>query len=320
MSVENTKENLVTLIISAYNAEKTINRAIVSALRQTYKDLEIIIINDCSEDNTLNIAKQYISDKVRVFDSSKNSGAYFCRNYGISMSKGRYITFLDADDWIDSNHIEILHESYLKFKNKDYYKGTTISNPKNKLKMVFSSARFMKEASEGSDKFEEVVIDFRVLKEPIKAGPYAGSARFHRIEASCFFEKSLLEEFGSFDCARFGADSEFLQRVSIEYGPVEAWLPKSRVTYNVRVSDSSLTRDPKTGMKSAPRSFYYNTWREWHRKIKVLKETLSKDMQKDILSLYVPFPQKKRVFEVSKYAETILSGNNSLDTFNEIFK
>lgn len=88
---------LVSIIIPAYNAEKYIGRAIESALGQTYKDIEIIVVDDGSTDRTAEIVRSFQDPKIRYLrQENKFQGA--ARNYGIKESRGEYITFLDADD------------------------------------------------------------------------------------------------------------------------------------------------------------------------------------------------------------------------------
>jgi len=99
---------MVSVIIPTYNSEKYIEKTVVSALNQTYKNLEIIIIDDCSKDRSreliLNLAKQ--DRRVRYFFQEKNQGAAVARNTGIKNAKGKYIAFLDSDDVWLPNKIE----------------------------------------------------------------------------------------------------------------------------------------------------------------------------------------------------------------------
>ncbi len=91
------KNPLVSIIIPAYNAENYIRRAIESALNQTYKNIEIFVIDDGSTDNTAKIIKSY-KDPRLIYLYQKNQGQGRARNYAIGKSKREYITFLDADD------------------------------------------------------------------------------------------------------------------------------------------------------------------------------------------------------------------------------
>ena len=99
--------NKVTVIIPVYNSEKHISKCIESVLSQTYKDIEIILVNDGSKDSSGEICENYKSkdNRVQVFHR-ENSGVSASRNYGISKSSGKYICFIDSDDWIESRFIE----------------------------------------------------------------------------------------------------------------------------------------------------------------------------------------------------------------------
>jgi glycosyltransferase involved in cell wall biosynthesis len=96
---------LVSIIIPLYNAEKYIAETIQSALNQTWPNKEIIVINDRSTDNSLAIAKRYLTENVKVF-TQDNKGASAARNYGLRVAKGEYIQFLDADDLLSHDKIE----------------------------------------------------------------------------------------------------------------------------------------------------------------------------------------------------------------------
>ena len=101
--------DLISVIIPAYNAEATITRCINSIQRQTYSNLEIIVVNDGSEDNTEKIvdAIHALDSRVKLI-SIPNGGVSHARNIGIDNSTGDYITFVDADDYIDHDMYECL--------------------------------------------------------------------------------------------------------------------------------------------------------------------------------------------------------------------
>lgn len=97
-------EPLVSVIMPLYNAEKYVGAAIESVTNQSYTNWELIIVNDGSTDNSLEVAKKFENEKIKVF-SQENKGASAARNYGYSLSKGEYIKFFDADDLISSEMI-----------------------------------------------------------------------------------------------------------------------------------------------------------------------------------------------------------------------
>lgn len=100
---------MVSVLIPAYNAEKTINRCLDSILCQTYQDIEIIIVNDGSTDSTLSILSDYAEKDSRVIIyNQSNKGVSTTRNSCLMNAKGEYILYVDADDWIEPNMIQTM--------------------------------------------------------------------------------------------------------------------------------------------------------------------------------------------------------------------
>lgn len=99
---------LVTVLMTAYNAEKFIKESIDSIIKQTYENLEIIVVDDGSTDNTLNIVKslQKTDGRIKVFQMKENSGPSLASNFGIKKAKGKFIARMDADDISYPDRIE----------------------------------------------------------------------------------------------------------------------------------------------------------------------------------------------------------------------
>lgn len=111
------ENSLVSVIIPVYNVEKYLKRCIDSVLNQSYKNLEIIIIDDGSKDKSSEICDNYkIKDKRVFVVNTKNKGLSEARNKGIEISKGEYISFIDSDDWVESTYIEKLMDLLLEYK------------------------------------------------------------------------------------------------------------------------------------------------------------------------------------------------------------
>lgn len=109
------KGELISVIIPVYNCEKFIGECINSIINQTYQNLEIILINDGSIDGTLSICKEYKNLDSRIsIVNKKNTGVSDTRNIGAEKSNGKYILFIDADDYLENNMIEKLYKSMIK--------------------------------------------------------------------------------------------------------------------------------------------------------------------------------------------------------------
>lgn len=90
---------LVSIIMPSYNTAKYISESIESVLKQTYANWELIIVDDCSTDETDDVVKSYLSDaRIHYLKNEKNSGAAVSRNYALREAKGKWIAFLDSDD------------------------------------------------------------------------------------------------------------------------------------------------------------------------------------------------------------------------------
>lgn len=130
-------EDLISIIIPVYNVDEYLDKCLKSVINQTYKNIEIILINDGSTDNSLNICKLYEKRyrNILLIDK-KNEGVSIARNVGINMAKGEYITFVDSDDWIEKDYTEVL---YRELKKDDF--DLIISNGIvfNDLKIVESN-------------------------------------------------------------------------------------------------------------------------------------------------------------------------------------
>lgn len=109
------KEELISIIVPIYNVEKYLDRCINSIINQSYKNIEIILVNDGSTDNSLKICEKYklIDDRVIIINK-KNGGQSEARNFGINVAKGKYISFVDSDDLIHIDMYSILYSAIIK--------------------------------------------------------------------------------------------------------------------------------------------------------------------------------------------------------------
>ena len=164
----------VSVIIPCYNQGIYLNQALNSVLNQTYKDYEVIIINDGSDDTeTLNFLNKITHPKVEVFNQN-NNGVCIARNIGASKSKGEFILFLDGDDWIGNSFLEeavILLENnsdlkiigsgvqYFGFINEKYFLPEYSPQKHLQQNLFFITSLIRKESFEKQNGFDEAFSD-----------------------------------------------------------------------------------------------------------------------------------------------------------------
>lgn len=133
----------VSIIMPSYNTAKFISETIESVLAQTYTDWKLIIVDDCSTDNTDEVVKPYLSDsRIIYIKNEKNSGAAFSRNRALREAKGKWIAFLDSDDlWLpeklekqiafmEKNDYHFSYTNYIEIDEFSIPNGRVITGPK----------------------------------------------------------------------------------------------------------------------------------------------------------------------------------------------
>jgi glycosyltransferase involved in cell wall biosynthesis len=109
----------ISVIVPIYNSEKYLSRCLDSIIAQKFYDYECILVDDCSNDNSLEICKKYsfFDKRITVYHKEKNEGTAQARKTGIDIASAEYILFLDNDDWIEP---EMLEELYIKAISQNY--------------------------------------------------------------------------------------------------------------------------------------------------------------------------------------------------------
>lgn len=111
------EKDLVSIIMPSYNTGKYISESIDSVVNQTYSNWELIIVDDCSVDDTDEIVSAYNDSRIKYLKNATNSGAAYSRNYALREARGEWIAFLDSDDvWVD-NKLEV----QIKFMQSNGY-------------------------------------------------------------------------------------------------------------------------------------------------------------------------------------------------------
>ncbi len=116
--VKNTmKQEIISIVVLAYNTEKYIKKCLDSICKQTYQKLEIIVILDGCSDKTEKIVRKFAEKEKRIrILSHENKGTCFCRIEGYQNAKGKYIMYVDSDDWIEKNTIEVMYQNLLDYE------------------------------------------------------------------------------------------------------------------------------------------------------------------------------------------------------------
>ncbi|QGP76218.1 glycosyltransferase family 2 protein [Tetragenococcus halophilus] len=176
----------VSVIIPTYNAKNSIKKAIDSVLQQTYQDFEIIIVDDCSKDNTYELLKMIakIDSRISVYQNKHNSKSAFTRNRAIELSQGQYIMQLDDDDYCDKNRMEkqvrfleknrsydFVGSNALLFDDKGVYGSMEMVEKPDKYDLKKTSA-FINPSVMFRKSSLEKIDGYRVSKETVRAQDY----------------------------------------------------------------------------------------------------------------------------------------------------
>ncbi len=149
------KENLplISVIVPCYNAENFIDKCLQSLCKQSYKNLEIIAVDDFSHDDTFKVLSFYAQKDKRIIPlKSKNKGVSCARNTGIDKAKGDYITFMDSDDFVSPFHIELLVKELIK-NNAD---ATVIQYKRARENAKYNFNKFNKPKSYKTEEFDNL--------------------------------------------------------------------------------------------------------------------------------------------------------------------
>ena len=257
-----TEGPLVSVLMPVYNASATLHKAAQSILGQTWQNLELILVDDCSKDNSLQIAHDLQSRdaRVKVLPLNTNGGPYVAKNAGLTVAKGQYLTVHDADDWAFPTRIAQQLQPLLQAKAP----GLAVSMGRSlRCDMNGQVTRFQP-------------VDWVSLDGALRL--CFPSPLFNR----AYFDQKL----GAWDSVRIGADAEIFQRIR-RFDPSALQILDTPVMLQLDL-DGSLTRNEETHNdergEAPARKAYRQAWSSWH--------AAQTEMPK------LPFPQKQRVFPV----------------------
>lgn len=216
----------VSIIVPMYNVVKYISYCIKSLVNQTYSNIEIILVDDCSKDDTIKVVKLYIkkySNLIKLIRNKINIGTYKSINKGINFSTGKYITIIGADDCFEKDKIE---KQVIELNNNNIVACFCL----------YQRIHFMSgEKTPG-----------------------------HLGESTIMFKKKIIKEIGYYDPVRVGGDTEYKERIKAYYGKDKISNIKE-VLYYALIRPYSLTTTNKTKIGSSIRENYKRNYRKKHK-------------------------------------------------------
>ena len=231
---------IVSIIMSSFKPDESMRTAVGSLLNQTWRNLEIIIVDDCSPpefDDVLHEAEA-LDDRVRLVRMDQNGGTYKIRNHAMSLARGTFIAFQDSDDW---SHPERIERQMAPLLERD--------------DCVASLSRAARVAADMGTR----VVGLSALRQN------ASSLLFRR--------GRVLDKLGGYDTVRKAADSEFIKRIEMVFGQ-EAIADLKIPLALVQLTGGSLSRaDFRFGWEHGSRVAYRESFVYWHRLIAQGKES-----------------------------------------------
>jgi hypothetical protein len=255
------RRSLVSIIVPCFNASAHIEAMIRSLQNQSWKNIEIIVVDDASTDNSVELVKALANQdsRLKVLELEQNLGAYYCRNYGVSVCNGDFITVHDADDWSHCRKIELQVKA--------------IQHSDSSMASISSWVRVSEDMLFGSWQT-----------------PSGWAGGVHRNISSLMLKKKVVEDIGYWDNVICNADTEYYHRLVKFYGEgcISHVLADTPLAFG-RFHAQSLTQLGSTNIFTifgGLRKDYTDAYMDWHQSVQ------SKD------DLYMPLNAKKRAFEV----------------------
>jgi glycosyltransferase involved in cell wall biosynthesis len=195
---------LFSIIIPVFNRASTVSSTIESVLNQAYKDFEIILVDDGSSDEIEKNISNYIAEKELIFHAQPNSGVSSARNKGASLSKGKYLIFLDSDDHVTQNWLS------------DFEKKINPKNPE----IIYCGINRLK---------ENILVEYTDPKNPYRDGQSFGNV----IPGSFCIKSEFFKNIGGYDDKlAYGENTELGFRIKME-NPTTSFISSPNLYYNM---------------------------------------------------------------------------------------
>lgn len=249
---------LISVIMPVFNSQEFVATSVKSILAQSWANLELIIIDDCSTDATPEIIRELATgdSRIKVLSTPSNSGPYVARNIGLKAASGAFVTCQDGDDWS--------HPARL---------ATQAAHLSANEQIVANTSLWARATSD---------LLFRTREQ--------STAVVHLNSSSLMFRRDLiLRRIGFWDSVRFGGDTEFIKRIQVSFG-AEAYVQLDAMLAVSRLHNASITRSigsEYSGAKVGARKAYWHGYETWH--------SAAQDKHRD---LHIEFPLAKRPFGI----------------------
>jgi len=211
--------DLISIVTTLYNYKKYVGDLAESVKRQTYKNWEWIIVDDCSTDEPTSILEKYLSNQVTYIRLDNNMGYSFAKNVGIRKSRGKYVVMIDADDMLTNNSLEIRYDLMQRNPNKLWCHGEVLVKDEGVKTLSHRSLNWKK--------------SFR--KQLKRKGLNFTNNYHHRLihAQSVMVTRALHKKYGLYDeSLRFSSDNEMWRRL-IRFGEIPAHTEKFVAIYRV---------------------------------------------------------------------------------------
>ena len=253
-----TSEEKVTVIITAWRPTATLKSAVRSVLEQTWRNLEVLIIDDGSPpeyDSVINECAQ-LDSRVQVLKQTVNQGTYVARNRGLAAASGKFVTFQDSDDYSHPRRVEL------------------------------QALLMLKQPKVVATKSASLQLDEQMLLAKPGSPAIGGNASSLMIRRA-----EVIERVGFFDSVRKAADTEYALRIAATFKGGVVELDEKMPLALVRLEPNSLSRaEFKPGWRHPARRAYRGAYEAWHRRIRLGEE--SPFLERD--SKARPFPAPRR--------------------------
>ena len=228
MEIISEENSLISIVIPVYNTEKCLGGCLNSIQNQTYKNFEVILVNDGSMDHSESICMDFVKVDTRFkYFTKVNGGASSARNFGLDNVTGDFITFIDADDWVDENHLEVLLNN-IKENNSDMAVSSIkkFDNVRNFEFRVYS-------------KQEKYLLNYNKLNREeflVILPKLIHASNSYKIAVSKLFKKELVTDVRFDESIVYGEDLDFFFKL---YNKVNSISYVDEVTYIYRLHDES---------------------------------------------------------------------------------